>query len=213
MKTITLWGPALAFWVLSASPARAQDTFDDLARKIHQGQIVVVTDQQGGRTRGRVESVSATALVVKLWSASDVRAAGRPPDNEAGPRVGRRDQGRGGGPDSRVTRGRPRLRRLRARRDGRARPRRRRRDRRRDRRAVGPKDCVSRQQSAGPGFRRADRESGPARLGRIASLLKLALSSHAAVAAVPRASFHRLAVAVAAGSHVVEPGTGSTGVE
>src|SRR4029453_5836430 len=76
MKTITLGGLALAFWVLSASPAHAQDTFDDLVRKIHQGQIVIVTDQQGGRTRGRVESGSPPALVVNFG----MRQTFAPPD-------------------------------------------------------------------------------------------------------------------------------------
>jgi len=81
MRTI----PALALilFAVSALPARAQDTFDDLARKIRQGQTVIVIDQQGGRTQGRVESVSATALVVdygrsQTFAPSEVRLVKKP---------------------------------------------------------------------------------------------------------------------------------------
>ena len=83
MKTITLGGLALALWVLSAPPARAQDTFDDLVHRIRQGQTVIVIDQQGGKTQGRVESVSPTALVVnyglsQTFAPSEVRLVKKP---------------------------------------------------------------------------------------------------------------------------------------
>jgi hypothetical protein len=79
MPTLAL----ILFFVPFAAPARAEDTFDDLVRKIHQGQTVIVIDQQGGRTQGRVESVSATALVVNFgqrqtFTPADVRQVKRP---------------------------------------------------------------------------------------------------------------------------------------
>lgn len=57
-------GLAFIFCLLTAAPARAQETFGDLGRKVREGQKVIVIDQQGAVTKGRVESVSATALVV-----------------------------------------------------------------------------------------------------------------------------------------------------
>jgi hypothetical protein len=57
-------GLAFIFCLLTAAPARAQETFGDLGQKVREGQKVIVIDQQGAMTKGRVESVSATALVV-----------------------------------------------------------------------------------------------------------------------------------------------------
>src|SRR4029450_11837569 len=83
MKTITLGGLALASWVLSASPARAQDTFDDLGRKVHEGQQVIVIDQMGTKTEGRIAPLSAGPLVVsaalpRTFAPSDVRQVLKP---------------------------------------------------------------------------------------------------------------------------------------
>ena len=83
MKTITLGGMALALGVLSASPARAQDTFDDLARKIHEGQQVIVIDRLGTKTEGRIATLSSGTLVVsaalpRTFAPSDVRQVLKP---------------------------------------------------------------------------------------------------------------------------------------
>ena len=74
---------ALILLVLSALPVRAQDTFDDLVHKIRQGQTVIVIDRHGGKTQGRVESVSAEALVVdygrsQTFAPADVRQVKKP---------------------------------------------------------------------------------------------------------------------------------------
>src|ERR1044071_1657390 len=74
---------AFIFIALSALPAHAQDTFDDLVHRIRQGQTVIVIDQQGGKTQGRVESVSAAALVVnygrsQTFAPADVRQVKKP---------------------------------------------------------------------------------------------------------------------------------------
>ena len=83
MKTITLGGLALAFWVLAAPPARAQDTFDDLGRRIHEGQQVIVIDQLGTKTQGRVATLSSGTLVIsaplpRTFAPSEVREVRRP---------------------------------------------------------------------------------------------------------------------------------------
>jgi len=83
MKPITLGGLALVLWALSASPARAQDTFDDLARRIHEGQQVIVIDQLGVKTQGRVATLSPGTLVVsaalpRTFAPSDVREVRKP---------------------------------------------------------------------------------------------------------------------------------------
>jgi hypothetical protein len=59
-------GFALAF-MLSASTVRAQGAFDNLGTKVKPGQKVIVIDQQGRRTEGLVDTVSATALVVNFY--------------------------------------------------------------------------------------------------------------------------------------------------
>ena len=74
---------ALILLAFSSTPARAQDTFDELVHKIRQGQTVIVIDQQGGKTQGRVESVSPTALVVnygmsQTFAPADVRQVQKP---------------------------------------------------------------------------------------------------------------------------------------
>src|SRR5262245_44716013 len=50
--------------LLSTSRVHAQGTFDNLGTKMHPGQKVIVIDQQGVKTEGRVETISGTALVV-----------------------------------------------------------------------------------------------------------------------------------------------------
>ena len=81
MRAIRALGAIL--FVLFALPAHAQDTFDDLVHKIRQGQTVIVIDQHGGTTQGRVETVSPTALVVnsglsQTFSPADVRWVKKP---------------------------------------------------------------------------------------------------------------------------------------
>jgi len=83
MKRITLGGLALAFWVLAAPPARAQDTFDDLGRRIHEGQQVIVIDQLGTKTQGRVATLSSGTLVIsaplpRTFAPSEVREVRKP---------------------------------------------------------------------------------------------------------------------------------------
>jgi hypothetical protein len=81
MRTISTL--ALVLVAVFALPARAQDTFDDLVHRIRQGQTVIVIDQQGGKTRGRVESVSPQTLVVsyglsRTFGPADVRQISKP---------------------------------------------------------------------------------------------------------------------------------------
>ena len=74
---------AIVLFILSAAPARAQDTFGDLIQKIHAGQQVIVVDQQGARTKGRVDTLSPDTLVVnsglpRTFTPSDVRQVLKP---------------------------------------------------------------------------------------------------------------------------------------
>src|SRR5688572_25152466 len=50
--------------LLQAAPAAAQGTFEALGAKLRQGQKIIVIDQQGARTEGRVQDVTPTTLVV-----------------------------------------------------------------------------------------------------------------------------------------------------
>jgi len=74
---------ALTMWLLQASTSAAQDTFGDLGRRVQPGQTVIVVDQFGGRTQGRVASLSTTTLVVnagppRSFSPADVREVLKP---------------------------------------------------------------------------------------------------------------------------------------
>ena len=60
----TFWLAALCLVVAVPARAQVQPTFDSLPDKVRKGQTVIVVDEGGAQTRGVVEDVSSTKLVV-----------------------------------------------------------------------------------------------------------------------------------------------------
>ena len=60
----TFWLAAVCLAVAVPARAQVQPTFDNLPDKVRKGQTVIVVDDGGAQTRGVVEDVSSTKLVV-----------------------------------------------------------------------------------------------------------------------------------------------------
>ena len=53
--------------LLQAAPAAAQDTFGNLSEKVRKGQKIIVVDERGAVTEGRVENIDSSTLVVNYF--------------------------------------------------------------------------------------------------------------------------------------------------
>jgi hypothetical protein len=64
-----MWGTLAVVFILAPSPAPAQTvatSFEELRQVLKNGQTVVVTDASGQQTRGKVQGVSPSSLVVLM---------------------------------------------------------------------------------------------------------------------------------------------------